>query len=923
MGLKMNNKNLVKLILFIFVLFAIPIFSKNADAAVCSITVNSPAAGNKWNGAHDITWTTTGTCTSSFNIFYTSTGAANPSTSLASSVTSPYSWNTISFTDTSNYKIRVEETGNGPKNGDSGIFTIDNTKPTTSDSAGTYPYGTWTNSNVMITLTQSDATSGIASTKYCTDSSNTCNPTTGSTYQSPITISNEGTTYFRYASTDNAGNVQDIVSRQVMIDKNNPTISSSINPEIPNGQNNWYISDVSATFICSDSGSGIASCGPDATLQNDGSSQSVTGTAVDNAGKSTQTIVSNINIDKNAPTTSLEFGNPFYEAENNYATSSTLLTLNAEDSTSGVQSTFYKIDNDNPLTYDGPFTLDELSEGQHTIKYWSVDNAGNTEEEKSSAITVDNSAPTTSAEADAVNGQNGWYVGNAELEPQIHLSCTDSSSGASNINYKWDSWETFATIESNSADVDIDLSGIHDLSFYCVDNLGNQESTQVLQGIKYDDDTPWTSYNLEGTEGNNGWFISDVNITLTCNDSTSGCELNNNPETVFASVDGSEFTEVTEPITLTEGNHEIQYYSQDVSGNNEETQTKEINIDKTVPNVNAGADKITNEEFTQDATASDTTSGIASYSWTQTSGPGTITFGTPETEDTTVSADEDGVYVIRLTAADNAGNEMYEEAKVIIGTASYNPTDNLVLSFANLPSGTHNINVQENNNTETSTSGFNVGGKFFDITSDLTNGEFNATLTFHYDDVNNDGIVDGTTINENDLNVYYYGGTSWILVQNPARDTTLNKITITIDHFTIFSLFAVAPQTSGDTSTGAGGGGGGTFIPSTTPIALTNIPFAYPDCNTDIDCSLGETCRYKIGEYYKQCIPSNQQINTEQETTPAETTNTVPSENEITTGATGNVVLNAINTNTGKTILTAIGVLILVLFAYLAFFKKK
>src|SRR3989344_1869608 len=611
MGLKMNNKNLAKLILFIFVLFAIPIFSKDADAVVCSITVTSPTTGNKWNGAHDITWTTTGTCTSSFNIFYTSTGAANPSTSLDSSVTSPYSWNTISFTDTSNYKIRVEETGNGPKNGDSGIFTIDNTKPTTSDSAGTYPYGTWTNSNVMITLTQSDATSGIASTKYCTDSSNTCNSTTGSTYQSPVTISNEGTTYFRYASTDNAGNIQDIVSRQVMIDKNNPTISSSVNPEIPNGQNNWYTSDVSVTFSCSDSGSGIASCGPDATLQNDGSSQSVTGTAVDNAGKSTQTIVSNINIDKNAPTTSLEFGNPFYEAENNYATSSTLLTLNAEDSTSGVQSTFYKIDNDNPLTYDGPFTLDELSEGQHTIKYWSVDNAGNTEEEKSSAITVDNSAPTTSAEADAVNGQNGWYVGNAELEPQIHLSCTDSSSGASNINYKWDSWETFATIESNSADVDIDLSGIHDLSFYCVDNLGN-------------------------------------------------------PETVFASVDGSEFTEVTEPITLTEGNHEIQYYSQDVSGNNEETQTKEINIDKTVPNVNAGADKITNEEFTQDATASDTTSGIASYSWTQTSGPGTITFGTPETEDITVSADEDGVYVIRLTAADNAGNEMYEEVKIVI-----------------------------------------------------------------------------------------------------------------------------------------------------------------------------------------------------------------------------------------------------------------
>ena len=91
-------------------------------------------------------------------------------------------------------------------------------------------------------------------------------------------------------------------------------------------------------------------------------------------------------------------------------------------------------------------------------------------------------------------------------------------------------------------------------------------------------------------------------------------------------------------------------------------------VDGNPPSVDAGTDKVVNALFTQDATASDAGSGIATYSWTQTSGPGTITFVSPNAEDTDISADTDGTYVARLTVTDNVGNSAYDEFTLIWDT---------------------------------------------------------------------------------------------------------------------------------------------------------------------------------------------------------------------------------------------------------------
>lgn len=87
-------------------------------------------------------------------------------------------------------------------------------------------------------------------------------------------------------------------------------------------------------------------------------------------------------------------------------------------------------------------------------------------------------------------------------------------------------------------------------------------------------------------------------------------------------------------------------------------------FDEVNPLVDAGTLKEVNATVTQDADTSDPApaSGVNTYTWSQESGPtgGIVTFsngsGTGTGVDTDLSANVDGVYTLRLTVTDNAGN---------------------------------------------------------------------------------------------------------------------------------------------------------------------------------------------------------------------------------------------------------------------------
>lgn len=111
----------------------------------------------------------------------------------------------------------------------------------------------WYTSDVTITLSATDALSGVTETQYSLDNGQTWQP-----YTAAFTISSEGANTVSYRSTDRAGNVEAAQTLTVKIDKSAPQALLSANPSrifSPNGKR--FIVSLSGT--ATDTVSGLAS----------------------------------------------------------------------------------------------------------------------------------------------------------------------------------------------------------------------------------------------------------------------------------------------------------------------------------------------------------------------------------------------------------------------------------------------------------------------------------------------------------------------------------------------------------------------------------------------------------------------------------------------------------------------------------------
>ena len=115
--------------------------------------------------------------------------------------------------------------GGGTSTGTSISRTVDAIAPVVSDNW----IDNWTTTSpANITLTSTDARSGVASTKYCVDTANTCTPTTSGTSASVSCASGSVCTqYVRYLAIDNVANQSQTYSKRVRQDTQNPTASDN------------------------------------------------------------------------------------------------------------------------------------------------------------------------------------------------------------------------------------------------------------------------------------------------------------------------------------------------------------------------------------------------------------------------------------------------------------------------------------------------------------------------------------------------------------------------------------------------------------------------------------------------------------------------------------------------------------------------
>jgi uncharacterized Zn-binding protein involved in type VI secretion len=355
------------------------------------------------------------------------------------------------------------------------IIGVDNDLPVITAKANPGANGAgWNNSNITVTFTCTDATSGVA----------TC--------PAPVVVSNEGANQvITGQAVDKAGN-KSTASITLNIDKSAPSISVAASP----GANaaGWNNSNVTVTFTCSDAISGVTVCPAPVVVTAEGANQVISGQAADKAGnKSTANIT--LNIDKSAPSISAA-ASPGANAAG-WNNSNVTVTFTCNDATSGVTAC--------------PAPVLVSAEGANqVISGQATDKAGNTAT-ASVTLNIDKTAPSISAAASPAANVARWN--NSDVT--VTFTCTDGTSGVATCP---------AAITTSAEGTNQVVSG------QALDKAGNSATTTVTLNI---DKTPPTISVVASPAPNAaGWNNSDVTISSNCADSLSGVASCPGPITV-------------------------------------------------------------------------------------------------------------------------------------------------------------------------------------------------------------------------------------------------------------------------------------------------------------------------------------------------------------------------------------------------------
>ena len=416
--------------------------------------------------------------------------------------------------------------------------------------------------------------------------------------------------------------------------------------------------------------------------------------AEDNASNvetSPPTADESIGVDTATPSTTIQ-ASPSY---GNYVSSSSSITLTANDAISGVDATYYRIWNgswhpspgtgvgksNNFYAYTGAFSLNKA--GKNYVEYYSVDNAGNEEATHNKTFNVDNTPPSISnIVANPSTQVTGGYVNiscnvvdiGAGVDG-VYLEVSYPDGSFSNFTMKYLACSTYYREEIYM------IVGTYDFTIYAKDNVGNAAKSPVYHftitvanhppnnpskpsgptsgnvGISYSYSTsttdpdgdniyymfdwgdgsnsgwigpcasgctisashiwssagtyyvkakakdvygaesgwsnslivtigpsnnpPITSYSLNPSspDGKNGWYLQSVNVTLYATDPEGDAIL----FTKYR-IDGGSWKTYNGTFTISsDGEHLLEFYSQDDKGSIEDIKSVTIKIDKSKP----------------------------------------------------------------------------------------------------------------------------------------------------------------------------------------------------------------------------------------------------------------------------------------------------------------------------------------------------
>jgi hypothetical protein len=265
-------------------------------------------------------------------------------------------------------------------------------------------------------------------------------------------------------------------------DTDAPATTATTAPATANGTNGWFTtSPVQVTLSATDGdGSGVASTQyrvdggswtpytAPFTVSGEGS-HAVEYASTDTLGNVEPTRSLGIKIDTVNPATSSSLAPASPTGSNGWYLGPVQVSLSASDATSGVASTWYTIDGGTAQAYSSPFTIS--ADGDHSVRFWSVDAAGNTEPANLVHVLVDQNDPVTTATLNP-GLRNGWYA-----SPTLTLSGADGSgSGIAHTDYSLDGgpWTVYSGPLSGFS------TGNHFAQYRSTDNAGRVEATKLI-----------------------------------------------------------------------------------------------------------------------------------------------------------------------------------------------------------------------------------------------------------------------------------------------------------------------------------------------------------------------------------------------------------------------------------------------------------
>jgi hypothetical protein len=523
-----------------------------------------------------------------------------------------------------------------------------------------------TSTSVTLTLSATDATSGVAQMRFSADGTTWSTWETYATSKSWTLADSDGTKTVYAQFRDGAGNGSSAVNDTILLDRVGPSGTAVVD-----GGASWTSStSVTLTLAATDAGSGMAQMrfSADAstwsawetyatskshTLADSDGTKTVYAQFRDGAGNASSNASDTIALDRAAPsgTVSIDGGAAWTTS------TSVTLTLSATDAISGVASMRLSADG---TTWSGWETYAASKshaladpDGTKTVYAQFRDAAGNASSNVSDAIGLDRSGPSGTV---IIDGGASWTT---SASVTLTLSATDAASGVAQMRFSsdgstWSTWETCATSKSR---VLAESDGTQTVYAQFRDVAGNVSST-ASDTIILDRAAPSGTVSIDGGAS---WATStSVTLTLSATDATSGVA------TMRLSADGTNWSTwetyaTSKSYTLADpdGIQTVHVQFRDAAGNASAAASDTIGLDRAAPTgtviIDGGASWTTSTSVTLTLSASDTDSGVSQMRFSA-DGTNWSTWETSAASKSYKFADPDGTKTVFAQVRDAAGN---------------------------------------------------------------------------------------------------------------------------------------------------------------------------------------------------------------------------------------------------------------------------